>query len=213
MFRGEFRAYVNSFLVLVFFLTFNLLSDNGFGFWENAGRSFLTTSIILISIVLLLGPLSRFFPKKFAHDLLYRKPLGLAGSLFAFLYFFIAVFNTYKLDIFYQFSARNPDFFAWVFWALALAILAVLSVMSLPYYIKRLGFGNWKTLQVIGYSALVFMGIHMAMVSKGYYLATISGKTVLLLAVVALLSKAVAILLGATKRHSAFEEHTLTREH
>ncbi|GEM_PF-5293804 len=213
MFRGEFRAYVNSFLMLAFFLTFNLLSKNGFGFWENTARSLLVSSIILISIVLILGPLSRFFPKKFSHDLLYRKPLGIAGSLFAIGYFLIAAFNTYKLDLFYQFSAQNPDFIAWIFWVLALLILIALSVMSLPYYIRRLGFANWKTLQIIGYSALVFMGLHLMLINQGYFLGTVSGKTVFALSVITLMLKAVAILSGATKRHSKFESETLTAEH
>ncbi len=213
MFRGEFRAYVNSFLVLAFFLTFNLLSKNGFGFWENVARSCLIASTILISIVLLLGPLSRLFPKKFSHDLLYRKPLGLAGTLLALVYFLIVVFNTYRLDLGFQFSAANPDFFAWVFWALALIILLVLSVMSLPYYIRRLGFGNWKTLQIIGYSALVFMGLHLMAVNGGYFLGTISGRSVFALVVMTLIFKTLAILFGITKRHSKFESDVLTSEH
>ncbi len=213
MFRGEFRAYVNSFLVLAFFLTFNLLSGNNLGFWENTGRALLITSATLISIVLILGPLSRFFPDKFRHDLLYRKPLGLAGSLFAVLYFLIAAFNMYKLDFFYLFSVQNPDFLAWVFWILALLILVMLSIMSLPYYIRRLGFGNWKTLQIIGYSALVFMAIHLMLVKQGYFMETVSGRTVFVLLVVTLALKAVVIIAGVTKRHTSFEAQALTREH
>lgn len=213
MYWGEFRGYLNSFLVFLFFLTFNLLSKNGFGFWENAARSLLVSSAILVSIALLLGPLSRFFPQKFSHDLLYRKPLGIAGTIFAFLYFFIAAINTYHLDLLFMFSASNPDFLAWVFWVLTLIILGVLALASLPTNIKKLGFGNWKAMQVIGYAALLFMSLHLFFVHNNYFPTTISGKTVLSLALVTILMKALVVLLGAEKRHSSHEAEVLTTEH
>ncbi|VVB99524.1 Uncharacterised protein [uncultured archaeon] len=213
MYWGEFRAYVNSFLVLLFFLTFNLISGNGFGFWENTGRSLLVASMIMVSVALVLGPLSRVFPKKFSHDLLYRKPVAYAGTLFALLYFGIAAVGAYKLDFLFMFSAQNPDFLAWVFWVLGLAVLCGLAIASLPHYLERIGFGNWKSLQPIGYAALVFMLIHLSFLRSGYFLTTVSGKTVFLFGVVALLMKAIAVILGLGKRHSRHEVEVLMREH
>ena len=213
MYWGEFRVYVNSLLVFLFFLTFNLLSGNKAGFWENAGRSLLITSLILVSIALLLGPLSRIFPKKFTHDLLYRKPLAYAGTIMVVLYLLEETLRVYRLDVIAMLSAPNPDSLPWVFCILGAFILLGLAFFSMPYYIRKLGFGNWKAMQPVGYAALVFMLFHIALVKSGFYMSTISGKTVLAFGAAVLFMKAAVILAGVEKRHSQHEIKALQKEH
>ena len=212
MYWGEFRAYVNSIMLLLFFLAYNLLSGNSMGFWENLSRSLMVTSTALVTIALVLGPLSRFFPKKFTHDLLYRKPLAYSGAVMAFMYFLIALVAVYRLDILAVFSGQNPDFIPWIFWALAMLILAGLAVASLPYFLNSMGFSKWKMLQATGYYALLFMLLHISMLNAGFFLATISGKTILAFGFIAIGLKFLSILLAVQKKHSQKEIEILLRE-
>ncbi|MCR4335379.1 MAG: ferric reductase-like transmembrane domain-containing protein [archaeon] len=210
MHSHEFRAYANSFLVFLFFLTFNIFT-NDFLLLKNMSKASAVTATILIAITLLLGPLSRFFPKQFRYDLVYRKPLGLAGFGFAVIHATIVFFNTYNTDLFYIFSESNPNFIPVVYGTVALLILIALACTSAPKSIKNMGFEKWKTFQRTGYIALIFVILHFASLGNGYFLKSTIGKTVFALALIALVFKAISIILKKQKMHSSKEIEHLTK--
>jgi len=210
MFTHQFKSYVNSILLFLIFLTYNIFS-NDFVLLENINKASAVVATILIAITLLLGPLSRFFPKHFRHDLIYRKPLGLAGFGFGALHVIVTFFNTYNADLVYIFSEANPNFLPVVYGTVALLIIVALAITSKKKSIKNLGFVNWKTFQRTAYIALAFIMLHFAFVGEGYFLKSNIGKTVLVLGALAILLKIVTIALRKGKKHSRQEIEHLTK--
>lgn len=207
----NFRAYLNSFMVFAFFLVFNLFS-NDLSFWKNVSKAMAVASVVLIGITLLLGPLSRFFPNHFRHDLVYRKPLGLAGFAFGLLHGLVAFFNTYGGDLLFTFSEANKNFLPAVYGTVALLILVALAITSTPGAIKKLGFANWKTLQRTGYIAMVFIILHFALLGNGYFLNSTFGKAVFIFGITVLVAKVIVIVLGMKKKHSKEEIKSLSEK-
>ncbi|MFH1390797.1 MAG: ferric reductase-like transmembrane domain-containing protein [Candidatus Diapherotrites archaeon] len=206
----DFRAYTNSFLVFLFFLTYNIFT-NDLLLLKNISKASAVAATILIAITLILGPLSRFFPKHFRHDLVFRKPLGLAGFGFAVLHVAVSVVNTYNSDLFFIFSEANSNFLPAVYGTVALLIIIALAITSTPKSIKNMGFAKWKIFQRTAYIALIFTIMHFVYVGNGYFLKSTIGKSVLALALIALVFKAITIILGKKKKHSAKEIGHLTK--
>lgn len=121
------------------------------------GRGFALTSIILISGVFLLGPLSRFFPKTIAKYIYLRREVGLIGFGMAFIH------GMYSLAAFYDFSIEGltqkqlAGLFAGI---CALAIFFLLSITSNKISMEKLGPKTWKNIQRFGYVGLVIATIH-----------------------------------------------------
>ncbi|HZX33995.1 MAG TPA: ferric reductase-like transmembrane domain-containing protein [archaeon] len=207
----EFRSYINSFMVFAFFLAFNLLT-NDLGLLKNVSKAAAVAGTILIAITLLLGPLSRFFPGHFRHDLIYRKPLGIAGFFFAAVHVVVAFFNSYNADIYYIFSESNPNFLPAVYGTVAFLILIALALTSTASAIKNMGFRKWKMLQRTGYIALALIMLHFATLGGGYFLKTNTGKTLLALGIIAIAAKILVLLLDIPKKHSKEEIKHLTKE-
>lgn len=194
----EFRSYANGVLVFLFFYVFNTMT-NDLSVLENLGKATVITAIILISLTLLLGPLSRFFPKQFRHDLVYRKPLGLSG------YFFVLAYGVIN------FSILTRELLPTVFWTIALIILSFQAAGVSPRAIKLMGFEKWKKLQIVGYIALAFMVLSFVSIGGGSFLKTTIGKSVLTLALITIGMKVLVITLGKKKKHSKFEINHLTK--
>ena len=211
MHAHELRAYANSMMVFLFYLTFHIFT-NDFGLLKNISKASADAATILIAITLLLGPLSRFFSKHFRHDLIYRKPIGIAGVFFAVLHVIVAFVNTYNADLVYMYNPASPNFFAVIFCTLSILVLAISAVTSTKGAVKKLGFKKWKTLQRTAYIAILFGAIHFSLVGNGYFLRTTTGKALLGLVIIALAAKIVVILLNKKKTHSKLEKDYLTKK-
>lgn len=196
------KSYANTFLVFIFILAFGFFA-NKLGFWKNAANAALMTSIILVSATLFLGPLSRIFPKRFEHDLLYRKPLGIAGFFFSALYFLIMLIIIFRFDFMRFFDPLN--YFANIYLFLGLITLLALYIISHPRTINEISFTRWKSVQGWGYAALIFLLVHFVFVDNSFFLRAYSGKTVLLFGVLAIAAKFVVIALDLRKKHSDLE--------
>lgn len=121
------------------------------------GRAFALTSIVLISIVFLLGPLSRFFPKTIAKYVYLRREVGLIGFGMA------AIHAIYSLAAFYDFSIEglNQKQLAGLFaGSCALLIFFLLSITSNKKSMEVLGAKKWKDLQRFGYVGLFIATMH-----------------------------------------------------
>ncbi|MEM4327015.1 MAG: hypothetical protein QXZ13_02505 [Candidatus Diapherotrites archaeon] len=206
----ELRAYANASLVFIFVLAFNLMA-NSLSFIVNLANSLIFTSILLIAITLFLGPISRLFPKKFRHDLLYRKPIGISGVLFAFAYFAILLIGIYKLD--FQKMVEPINYYANIYLILGLLVLIGLVIISRPKSISEISFTRWKTLQGWGYVALIFLLLHFAFKDGFYHLSTYSGKTLILFGFLCLGAKLATIIFSLHKKHTDFEISTLKGHH
>lgn len=113
----------------------------------------------LIAICFLMGPLSRLFPTPFAHYLVYRKSVGIAGFGLALLHSAYSLIEFYKLDINRMLFA-NPKLLGFVTAIAALAIFLAMTLTSTAWAVKRMGYSKWKALQTFGYIGLFFAIIH-----------------------------------------------------
>tara|TARA_Y100000310_G_C20703935_1_gene832867 strand:+ start:5605 stop:6240 length:636 start_codon:yes stop_codon:yes gene_type:complete len=206
----QFRIYINSFLVFLFFLIYNIFS-NDLNFLTNLANAAAVASVILISITLLLGPLSRFFPSYFKHDLIFRKPMGISGFYFWILYFIVIFFNNYNANLFFMFSQANENLLATIFGTVALLILLAIVIITLPRIVKKIGFKKWKSTQRAAYIALVFIVLHFIYFENGYFLKSNLGKTVLILSLTTFAFKLLSLALKKKKKHSKLEITHLTK--
>ena len=131
------------------------------------------SSIVLIGLSFSLGPLARFFPRFFARHTPLRKPLGLLG-------FAAAGFHS-LLSLTLLSPANYPKLYeeggrfsligetSLLFGALALVVFSIVAVTSIPSVAERLSPAGWKRAQRLGYLALVFTLVHVAVPSvKGW---------------------------------------------
>ena len=210
MLPHERRAVVLSALVFLLLFFINI-SSNTLPVLKNVSKASAVTATLLIAVTLFLGPLSRFFPGYFKHDLIYRKFLGLSGFFFALLHALAAFVGTYKADIFLVFSVANPNFYPAVFGAIGLLVLFALAATSTAHAIKKLTFNNWKFLQRLGYLSLVFVVLHFVFVGNGYFLKSVAGQALLVFSFMVVVAKLLAIAAGLPKEHSKEEIKHLTK--
>lgn len=123
------------------------------------------TATILIGLSFLLGPLARFWPQVFAHQLYLRKHLGLAGFAMAALH---ALMSLVLLT-----PAYYPKFFlpggkmnligesSMLSGILAFLIFAAIAITSLPPIEKHMNPQQWKLIQRLGYLAYVLILFHV----------------------------------------------------
>ncbi|MEK6982645.1 MAG: ferric reductase-like transmembrane domain-containing protein [Candidatus Micrarchaeota archaeon] len=164
-------------------------------------------AIGIIAIVFMLGPLSKFFPKIFAHYLIYRKPVGLIGFAFALIH------SVYSAYVFYSFNldkiisgGRIIPFTAGL---LSLFIFFLMAVTSTESAVKKLGYKNWKVLQTFGYIGLLFAVVHFFVIETkpviGFDVRPY-GVAFFVIAVVALLLRLFLVFVQVKER-KAYHEH------
>jgi DMSO/TMAO reductase YedYZ heme-binding membrane subunit len=195
------KSYANSFLVFAILFSIGIYT-NHLGFWKNAANASLMTAVSLISLVLFLGPLSRFFPNYFQHDLVYRKPMGIAGFVFTIIYSCI-LFALNGFDFYKLFSGAN--FLSSSYLALSLLTMFALWFISRPKSIQEMSFARWKSLQGWGYVAHAFLLLHFCFVDAYFFPKTITGKLIIFLSVLAMVSKIAVVLINLPKKHSVVE--------
>ncbi len=116
-------------------------------------------AIGLVSVALVLGPLTRLFPKTFCPYMFFRKPVGLAGFAFAAAHSAFSLYDYYKLDV-ARMLYDNPKIIGFVAAVLSLAVLLAMSVTSTRSAVERMGYPKWKALQTLGYAALLLAVVH-----------------------------------------------------
>ncbi len=161
--------------------------------------------VLLGSIVFMLGPLSRFYPKTFAQDLKFRKPLGLWAFVFILIHFLISMELYYK----WSFSAfLNFDNLLGITFTAALisfVILALMSLTSTSKAVKTLGYKNWKFLQRTGYIALLLGAVHYSLIPGNVFFNSVHGMLLSLIVVLALILKVYSLFRGVKKQEHHFE--------
>jgi DMSO/TMAO reductase YedYZ heme-binding membrane subunit len=165
-------------------------------------------AIGLISITLLLGPLSKFMPRIFTVFLYMRKPLGIAGFVLAAAHGIYSAAEVYQLDI-NQMIFQNSKAWGLVSAIIALAIFFIMTITSTKEAVARMGYKKWKTLQTFGYAGLFFAILHFFIFESkpGIGLDVRPfGLLFFYLGIAALLLKLLSVLLSAPERES-FGEH------
>lgn len=173
-----------------------------------ANKAIALTATILIGMSFLLGPLARFWPKKFENQLYLQKYLGIFGFGIA------ALHAIMSLTIFDQ--SYYPRYFdattgkmtlggetALLFGILAFLIFASIAVTSLPSIEEKMQPAQWKSVQRLGYLAFFFVLLHVGVLgyrgwlnpeSYSYGLISISLITALFIIFVFVLRAIVAVL-------------------
>lgn len=130
------------------------------------------TAILLIGLSFLLGPLCKIFPF-ISRYLYFRRYFGLVG--------FVTVLVHIVLSLL-QFTSRFP--LKWYFdhiWGVVAAIVStviflILALSSSNKVIQKLGGKQWKTVQRLGYAAVIFALIHIGIASYSRWMMWLGGK-------------------------------------
>lgn len=182
--------------------------------------------LVFIVASLLLGPLSRLFPKKFSRFLVHRKALGLWGVLFAFLH------GMLSFQLFYSFDFRallsEPEGIGvvggaaalltkfwltfssgWVFTKpgllngiIALALLLVIGLTSNKWSEKKMGYKKWKALQRVSYAAVAVTLAHFFLMEQtpaGLAIRPV-GIAIFIFALLVLFARFYVLLLGVPEK-------------
>ena len=171
-------------------------------------KIFALSAIGLISFSLIAGPLSKMFPKHFAHYLPMRKFVGLSGFAFALAHSIYSLVIIYKLDFGKMFFS-NTNILGIVSAIIAVVIFLLMSITSTRTAVQKMGYHNWKLLQTTGYAALFFSILHFVLLEtkpgKGLDVRPF-GLLFLALEIIALAIRAGTAIIR-TKPRTGFEEH------
>ncbi|MFA4907277.1 MAG: ferric reductase-like transmembrane domain-containing protein [archaeon] len=128
-------------------------------------KVFALEAIGVISVVFLLGPLSKLFPGIFARFLPMRKPAGLAGFALALVHGIYSLVVFYNLDISLMIF-RNQKLIGFIPAVLALIIFGIMSFTSTKQAVIKIGYRKWKAVQTFGYAGLLFALVHFFVIES-----------------------------------------------
>ncbi len=156
---------------LALFIGFGSIADPNVTIETLIIRGFGTCAILLLHIVLLIGPLCRFFPVLL--PLLYnRRHLGVSTFLIA------AVHGTFSIIQFHALGVVNPlvslltnntrflsvpDFPFQQLGLAGLLILFLMAVTSHDFWLRNLSPATWKALHMLVYAAYALLVAHVAL--------------------------------------------------
>ncbi len=127
-------------------------------------RFFALSGFFLLCVVLMIGPLATIWPNRFMPLLESRRTIGIAAFVFIFMHFLLAFLLYYGLQASMLFSTPLM--------ALALAAtiaLAVLALLSSDYFVRMLGFANWKNIQLLAYPVFLIALVHFLVSARGLF--------------------------------------------
>lgn len=116
-------------------------------------------ALAIIALVMLIGPLSRLYPKLFMKYLYVRKPAGIIGALLALVHCAYSVQEFYGGDL-VALASYATIRIAVVFCLISSIILIIMTLTSTQAAVKAMGYGKWKVLQTFGYLALIAAAAH-----------------------------------------------------
>ncbi len=176
--------------------------------FKEFNKVFALAAIGIISIVFLLGPLSKLFPAKFGHFLYMRKTLGIIGFGIAALHAIYSFIEFYKFSLVKMFI-ENAKFIGIVSATVSLLIFFIMTATSTKNMMVRLGYQKWKAIQTFGYVALALALLHFYLYETkpdiGLDVRPF-GMLFFYLPIAALLLRAIIIFMK-TPEHKTFEEH------
>ncbi|MBI5620137.1 ferric reductase-like transmembrane domain-containing protein [Candidatus Gottesmanbacteria bacterium] len=117
-----------------------------------ANKAFGSTSLIVIGIVLLIGPLSRLY-QRFDTWVTYRKELGIVGFVAALAHTLISLFllpDKFAFASFFKLTSLNRGLVPFLFGLGSIIIFFILAVMSLDAVIRRMDKAVWWRWQYRG---------------------------------------------------------------
>lgn len=122
-------------------------------------------SISLLSLTLVVGPLSRIFPTL---DFLkaHRKVWGILSFVTAFTHVSLVFIYFYKFDLYKFFDTSNPKYTGILSGLFALGILLLVTLTSTQKAIKTLSPGTWKAIQTTSYLALALAFLHFFLMEQ-----------------------------------------------
>ncbi|MBI4361455.1 ferric reductase-like transmembrane domain-containing protein [Candidatus Micrarchaeota archaeon] len=153
----------------------------------------------LLTLTFLIGSLSRFWPKIFNRYKSYRKALGLYGFLMAAGHVYTVLVPLGKSPSGYQALAG---------WA-AFAVFLVMAITSNAKTAKRLGYGLWKRIQLVGYAALLLVGVHFFLVETRTGVLNLNSMQIVVLALVllAVVLRIAAFIAGPRQKFTSYYDH------
>ena len=135
-----------------------------------SNKAFATTSVVLIGLSFVLGPLSKFWPNSFKKYLTLRKYFGVfgfgIGALHAFTTLLMFNPNYYPrmFDKAGKLTAQGE--LSMLFGILALFVFSAVAITSFPSIEEKMDKGKWLMIQRVGYLAYFFVMLHL--VFMGY---------------------------------------------
>ncbi len=206
----DLNVHLFSLIVLVGVLLFYfqietfLQTSTGFVFFTTVSKAFGYAAVLTGSMTFLLGPMSRIFPKQFAHFLKFRKALGLWSVLFLFVHsiIFLQTFYNWNFSNFMNFdSPYGVSFTSAIF---SLIIFIVMTVTSTMGAVKKMGVKNWKRIQRTGYFALIFGAFHFVLFPSSGFIETLHGQLLLTFVIFAIVLKILSMILRFEAYHTSY---------
>ena len=192
---SEMKAHAVAILVLAilsWYYFINLGFPVNIGF-TNAVVAFGATFLIALSFFL--GPLARIIPA-LKHDLIYRKTFGLWGYSLALIHLILASFNIINEER----VITLADLGSLTFAGIAFMIFTMMALTSTYKWMQTLGYENWKSLQRVGYMALLFVLIHIALIEQGVFLTRTTGQIAIGFMMLILLLRGLLLILGVRRK-------------
>ncbi len=124
-----------------------------------ANKAFGSTSLIVIGIVLLIGPLSRLY-QRFDTWVSYRKELGIVGFALALVHTIISLFllpDKFAFASFFKFTSINRGLVPFLFGIGSIIIFFILTIMSFDAVIRRMDKAVWWRRQYWGVRAAALL--------------------------------------------------------
>ena len=134
----------------------NPFLPNEVNFLLLTNKAFAISSIFLIGISFLIGPLAKF-SDYFKNKIRYRREIGVMGFLFALVHIIILIFFL-ESKFPREWFAENQ--LSVIFGVVSLVILIIVTSTSNNFSIKKLGYKKWISVQRLAYLALILAVVH-----------------------------------------------------
>ncbi len=169
---GWSHVFLTSFLVFLGFSLLLFFRRFSFDLFI-ANKAFASTSIVLVGLSFLLGPLAHFWPKAFIPILHLRKHFGIFGFAVAGLHVLSSLILM-SGDYFSRLYALGKFSFeaelSMVFAIFAFFLFSIVAVTSIPSVEERMDKKKWLWIQRIGYIAFLFAAVHFFALKWGLWI-------------------------------------------
>lgn len=133
-----------------------------------ANKAVALTAVTLIGVTFLIGPLAKFWSKKWVPRLRLRKQMGLTGFMLVVLhaiFSLIMLSSAYYPKMFTEAGRLTPESEAsLVLGTMALLIFSVAAITSFNPFKQSMKYHQWKRLQRTGYIAFVMVFFHIFLI-------------------------------------------------
>ena len=184
------------FWLLQFSYQYFILIPNEFG--GSLVRSFALSGATLISIALIIGPLSKLTRYNY---IFHRRTFGVWGFTFIIMHAISVCFFLFGLDLTAIFWNINPFMNLILFGLVAFLLFLPVYLTSTDWAVDRLGFKKWKKVHRLVYFAYIFAVIHYTRINPSL-LYNLAGYALLSVTVLALILQVGAFVKTIKRTHS-----------